>query len=365
MRIKKILSFVVAISLMSSLAISAFADNSTKTFNAATRLATAGVKTSSYKWNSGASYYLGDSIPTYILKQGSLTTCSDTKYYPIYQNAKIVGILTEIGSNTGAPSYTLSPSFADKLNSITQSGQRTFKLVLNARQVFVYCNNVATELACYDVELSGSDQDASAATVQKAVNNISTRSYAPSFNSSNKKLIPIATINTRSSDCVASLLNVYEWQQPTGSDRCWAATIWCIGEYMIDPEASKFSDPNKLAEYLKPKHTTITDCIRYLNDVYGVRLTEINSTISVNLVESLIDQDKPFMMCWWHDNSSTALGHMVTGCGYSKGGGVVTEIGVMDSLAGEIIWVSKSSDGTYTEKMGNYTYTWRQTGIQN
>ena len=81
---------------------------SDRPFEAAADLVTNSIKTPSYGWSAGRSYYLGDSIPVYTPEQGELVLHDDTAFFPVYQGSKIAGILTEINSGQRNVSYNFS-----------------------------------------------------------------------------------------------------------------------------------------------------------------------------------------------------------------------------------------------------------------
>lgn len=245
-------------------------------------------------------------------------------------------------------------------------------MVLNARQVFVHCNAVATELACYDVELPSGEQDASVATVQNAARSIPS-SFASfnttSFNSNNKQRLPISVIGTRGTGDTFRLLNVQEWQQPDFSNRCWAATAWCIGEYKNknNPNFRPYASPEELAQYLGVPNKTyknVVEMCEYIRRAYGVGIYQLDpnkhTILNETEIEEQIDMDNPFGMVWKQTNGGE-YSHMTTGCGYCKGD---FEVAVMDSLEGQILWVLKAPSSQYYEmQMGRLTYYWMDTAI--
>jgi len=185
---------------------------SDRPFEAAADLVTNSIKTPSYGWSAGSSYYLGDSIPVYTPEQGELVLHDDTAFFPVYQGSKIAGILTEINSGQRNVSYNFSKSFAEELDSVTQSGTKDFILVLNARQVFAYCDSTATGLVCYDIPLNTGENDINASFVVTAASRLPSISANKSC-ASNKKQLPISNAATRDPDTMFSVLNVDEWTQ--------------------------------------------------------------------------------------------------------------------------------------------------------
>lgn len=343
---------------------------SDRPFEAAADLVTNSIKTPSYGWSAGSSYYLGDSIPVYTPEQGELVLHDDTAFFPVYQGSKIAGILTEINSGQRNVSYNFSKSFAEELDSVTQSGTKDFILVLNARQVFAYCDSTATELVCYDIPLNTGENDINASFVVTAASRLPSISANKSC-ASNKKQLPISNAATRDPDTMFSVLNVDEWTQKKGSNRCWAATVWCIGEYMYKGSGYLYDDSEALAKDIGigwGVGQDLPQVITHLQSKYHLAYTRYpgNGLLPLSTFEQEINEFQPLALCWWQNNDPALLAHMVTGCGYCKNSsGVIDEIGVMDSIAGEVIWVLRGSDGMFTEQMGTHTYTWRNAATKD
>lgn len=358
---KKVLSVVISILLVCGITVISFAAEQSSTFYAATTLVTAGTKTASYQWARGQSYYLGDAIPTYVLENACLLPWGDADYYPVFQNNDIVGILTEIYSDAITPGYTFSPSFAKKLNSITKSGESRFILVVSGRQVFSVCNGKATELVAYDIPLPAGESDADTSDIEVAANKL-VSSRVSEYSVANKRYLPISEVGTYSNDTMFKLLNVNDLiPQPQNSDRCWAATMWCIGEFTSN-RAPLFSSYEAFAQsipIISGVSQDLDQAIVHLANKYKVIMIRRNEVFTGSEIEAEIDKNYPIAMVWKQIDGS--YGHMTTGCSYSKGGSDF-EVGVMDSLEGDLLWVLQTGNNVFVQQMGNFTYMYCNTG---
>ena len=246
---KKVTKYFMAFFFVGIFTVTSFA--SSDLVDVASKMVLNGIVTPSYQWSFQDSYDLGTAFSTYLIEnKENLSKCTDVSYYPIFKNNKIVAVLTKITGDNGSISYNFSKSFAQRIDEITQGGQKASKLILYGRQIFVYCDGNVFEIKCYDVPLFD-QEDLTTDEVKNIVfNETLSFSQAENMTTTNKQALSVPQFSTLDSETMTLLLNVDTWQQPEGSNQCWAATAWCIGEYdwLNNHDDYLYSDPSAFAE---------------------------------------------------------------------------------------------------------------------
>lgn len=379
--LKRLLVLTLAICMISSLAVASYAE--TGNINNDSKNIIEHLLFSAVKDNSidNGTFSVGSSIPTYVLENGAVSKFDETEYYVVYRNNEPFGIFTISGANSDAPTYSFSIDFVNKLNDAVLSKNSDFYLLVTDNQIFAVTKDQAFELMKYDVNyltvdmpvegtpanLASASNEATenqpyvadeytANQVLKAVNKSTIIKYTDE-----SQITALATIPQRRTVVEVSG-DVPSYTQPSGSNYCWAASAWCVGE-TLNPLGKTVEECVKAAGGESGEGGSADMQKKILTDVYGIASPTLYYPLSEYHTEWLIDHDYPFIMLCFVNKDSKTLGHSVTCYAYDDSYDPIS-LKVMDSLvssgASNWRWMTSPESGTdykITNGKNTYTYT--------
>lgn len=319
-------------------------------------------------------YSISEAIPTYLLSNSRISEYKDVQHYIVYCNSSPICNFVVNGANTSSPTYSLYSDFAQELNDSILSKDLTYSFIVTENQIFVLTDNEALELKNYDKGSYATNNSLSKlnnsyvkpSAVLNSVKNIKNLKQTDS-----KELVTLSTDSRSSIKSIGAKGiglryigevsgTVPSYTQSSGSNYCWAASAWCVGET------------------LNPLGKTVTQCVSYaggsfgsgggydkqlkiLKEIYGLTDSKYySSQLSQSEITSFIDDDYPFILLCFKNKNTSSLGHSVTCYKYDDSYTPV-RIKVMDSLySGSWVWMTNPSSGTdykITSAGTTYTYT--------
>lgn len=369
MSIKNSLAILAAISLVGTSTSTAFAADHTDVTEIAASLIQSAL-TDSHTTLKLGSYALSDPITAYSLAEGEIGEFDEAVHYVVYCDEEPVAIFTENGANTQSPTYSLSEGFVDKLADAALDTNSEYNLVITENQIFTVTDENATEIARYDMMPvdNGSDvptvmnsisQDYTPSEVMECVDQASTLVYDVT-----EATTDLNVIQTRAlPNSVQVSGTVKPYLQAAGSNWCWAASSWCIGE-CLNPLNKTV---NECVEYCGKDYGdggSIDDQKKIMEDIYDLS-PKSYGTLTESEMIALIDNDEPFAMnCY----KGSGLGHTVTCYAYNEVdfGDSTTHFAVMDSLGGGSAWQWMTNSGSsYKITSAGTTYTYETTVTPN
>lgn len=361
---KKLLAVFLAMSLILILPLGAFAaTGSSDVLDKAQKLVNASIR-NPYNSYADGSYAIGAELPVYLARGGALTEFHGVRFFPVYCDGQLAGIVKINGADTDSPIYTFGRYFSGKLRELTQNGSLDVTLVAGETQLFAVVNGSATEVADYTVgEQSGTRLSAN--TVESRV--ASSRSALGTANGSVK-----TALNARAArgEGMASWLNVEEYNQGSSTTMCWAVSAWCIGKYIAGkPHAS--GNAQKLTQITAvaksagkdiSKEGGPVDIVNALNKSYQITGLAETRPISDSIIMRMVDSDQPFSAMFY--TTDEKKGHTVTGMGYDCFDPNDFIFWAMDSLSDDpddcIVAMLKTGNRYYWQGT-KYTYYWSRT----
>lgn len=372
---KKLVCIILSICLVFSLSIFSFAEthNINSIENAVEGLITSAVREGRIPFGN---YTISNSIPTYYAHNNTLEPFYSVEHHVVFCNDNPVAIFTISGVGTTNQTYSLSEDFVKKLNELVLVNDYPYTLIVSENKVFAYANNDTFELAKYDTTYFDVDivpensPDVSSSAVPN--NFQSSQAYEPNeyttseitnliFNS----YVNINTVNNEKthifdiypSRAVVTIPGVPSYTQPQGSNYCWAASAWCVGE-TLNPTPNYSVEDCVAAAGGSFGSGGSANMQKTILGLYGFNDPVLYNALSTSTMEGLIDDGEPFIMLCFKNKNTNSLGHSVTCYRYDDSYSP-TRFGVMDSLGSSSPWrwMSNSSNGTdYQITCGATTY---------
>ena len=250
-KFKKMLSFITVICLMISLSSVSYADiniidNQNKSI--VESLLISAVNDGDI---SNGNFTLSEEIPTYTIEDYKLKEFDEVKYHIVYCNNNPIGIITinKVGSQEAT--YSFSEDFIKELDKKVLSKNLEYFLVVTENKVFAVTKNDTIELIKYDIPYQSDNS-----VFLKGVND-----YSNIEVSNMVKGLSLKTTNRNNITKLATIPEkryigevsgtVPQYTQPQGSNYCWAASAWCVGET------------------LNPLGKTVEECVKAVGGSWG------------------------------------------------------------------------------------------------
>lgn len=369
MNVKRSLAIITAIGIVSTSTGTVFASNRSDVSRIATNLIQSAL-TDSHTTLEPGNYALSKPITAYSLEGGKIGEFDEAVHYVVYCNNEPVAIFTENGANTNSPTYSLSEGFIDELSNTVLNTGSAYNLIITDNQIFTVTDDNATEIARYDLmptadsshivrAANSATPDYTPSDIMSSINQTSNLAY--NVTEATTALNVIQTRAMPNSVQVSGTVKPY--LQASGSNWCWAASSWCIGE-CLNPLGKTV---DQCVAYCGKEYGdggSIDDQKKIMKEIYGLS-PKSYGTLSESEMIALIDNDEPFAMnCY----KASGLGHTVTCYAYNEVdfGDSTAHFAVMDSLGGGSAWKwMTNSGGDYKITSAGTTYTYETTVTPN
>ena len=387
-RRKRIFCLILSLAMMFSFSISSSASPTQVSYNEDLQYIAAGLIESFVHDPNTAltpgNFTLGSEIPAYFLADGELSDFTKARYFPVFRNNEPVGIFTVHGADTPYPTYTFGADFIDELRGAVLNDNRSFAFVIAEIQIFTVTDTEAIEVfrggvgSVYIVEgdvvqrsynedgpIAVEFSDVEVAARSASAHQIDEYDEATVFSlaagniemlmSEQEQSLDIPSVAPRAWRQVLS--PIPQWTQPAGSNQCWAAASWCVGE-IVTRRGHTVPQVVAFAGVPFGRGGTVDDMRNVLTGLYRLSDPVLYRAMNCNQHMRFIDNGYPFIMICARVNNPQAMGHAVTAYGYDSSHSPI-RIAVMDSLVGSgqsnLRWMTTHGT-TYRITSGGITY---------
>ena len=255
---------------------------------------------------------LSTKIPMYEADGMAMAENIDVQYYGVLEEDKFIGLIISVRDDHGNSRIKFTRGFNDEINSLI-SKEKAICFVTEEEGLYLCSEQVTYCLEKYSPEI------VSESSLRKLQQNVRDQNLSSVYLAEDTKLNLTNTSGLAMSNISTTLftkLNVYTASQTSGSQYCWACSIYSAGRYK---NPSITLGPTQIAlkyapDLNTPKHpSTIAPMVR---EVYNVNANYTANQLSYTTLATSILADKPIIAYAYFNAVS---GHFITESGYYSG----------------------------------------------
>lgn len=365
-KIKKVMALLLSMVMVVGMSVGAFGLKSSiipeDIVQLAKGLLEVSISDPAFNLDRNDEYVLNNKIPTYTVENEQVKLMNNAEFYPVYANGKIIGMFTVNDCNSSDPTYSFGREYADVLNDTTNNGKDEYFLISIENKLFVYTNKNLHLLTEYTFESSKNQEmmrslDITSNIQPEDIVEQAIKDYSGNLSyTDDKDNVPLNIRKRVKRSAYSNYLNVKKYNQGK-TNLCWAATVWCIGQYKTKDNSYTPEDVAASQGLTKDDEGNAEYAEAALIDCYGLD-SVWSGALSQRQIEREIDNDDPIYTLWKSKSAGLAHAVCLRGYGYSSLGNQYDKyISVMDSQFGTFKTITQKNN-KYTMSYYTTNYDW-------